>query len=191
MRRMDFISSSVRSSFGLTIVGTIATVVSALSGPAAPIVIPIVASVVIASWVYDVYEQTYVPLPILHRENNDKFLLSRPVLQRFMKYIIDLTLVLQTLYLISENQELSRRAIKLAVKSYHSSPMSGEVHNRIQEYDRQLTLWQRADRDSFGQFVELLQSYNISAGEVSDLRANLPAMDLWSDEPWDTAVEKS
>jgi len=160
-------------SFGLTIVGTIATVVSALSGPAAPIVIPIVASVVIASWVYDVYEQT------------------RPVLQRFMKYIIDLTLVLQTLYLISENQELSRRAIKLAVKSYHSSPMSGEVHNRIQEYDRQLTLWQRADRDSLGQFVELLQSYNISAGEVSDLRANLPAMDLWSDEPWDTAVERS
>jgi len=191
MRRMDFISSSVRSSFGLTIVGTIATVVSALSGPAAPIVIPIVASVVIASWVYDVYEQTYVPLLILHRENNDKFLLSRPVLQRFMKYIIDLTLVLQTLYLISENQELSRRAIKLAVKSYHSSPMSGEVHNRIQEYDRQLTLRQRADRDSLGQFVELLESYNISAEEVSDLRANLPAVDLWSDEPWDTAVERS
>jgi hypothetical protein len=191
MRRMDFISSNVHSSFGLTIVGTIATVVSALSGPAAPIVIPIVASVVIASWVYDVYKQTYVPLLILHRENNDKFLLSRPVLQRFMKYIIDLTLVLQTLYLISENQELSRRAIKLAVKSYHSSPMSGEVHNRIQEYDRQLTLRQRADRDSLGQFVELLESYNISAEEVSDLRANLPAVDLWSDEPWDTAVERS
>jgi len=191
MRPMDFISSNVHSSFGLTIVGTIASVVSALSGPAVPIVIPIVASVVIASWVYEVYEQTYVLLLILHRENSDKFLLSRPVLQRFMKYIIDLTLVLQTLYLISENQELSRRAIKLAVKSYHSSPMSGEVHNRIQEYDRQLTLWQRADRDSLGQFVELLQSYNISAGEVSDLRANLPAMDLWSDEPWDTAVERS
>jgi hypothetical protein len=129
---MDFISSNIHSSFGLTIVGTIVTVVSALSGPAAPIVIPIVASVVIVSWVYEVYEQMYILLLMLHQENNDKFLLSRPVLQRFMKYIINLTLVLQTLYLISENQELSRRAIKLAVKSYHSSPMSGEVHNRIQ-----------------------------------------------------------
>ncbi|KAG1869884.1 hypothetical protein F4604DRAFT_1926669 [Suillus subluteus] len=153
-------------SFGLTIVGTIATIVSALSGPAAPIVVPIAASVVIASWVYEVYEQT------------------RPALQRFMKYIIDLTLVLQTLVLVAGNQELSRKAIKLAVKSYHESPMNGEVHNRIQEYDRQMTLRQRASRDSLDQIIELLQSYNISAEEMSDLQRNLPAVDLSSDEPW-------
>ncbi|KAG1869347.1 hypothetical protein DFJ58DRAFT_60635 [Suillus subalutaceus] len=171
-------------SVGLTIVGTIATIVSALSGPAAPIVVPIAASVVIASWVYEVYEQTYVLLLILDRENNDRSLLSRPALQRFMKYIVDLTLVLQTLVLVAGNQELSRKAIKLAVKSYHESPMNGEVHNRIQEYDRQMTLRQRASRDSLDQIIELLQSYNISAEEMSDLQRNLPAVDLSSDEPW-------
>jgi hypothetical protein len=154
--------------FGLSIVGAIAGIVSALSGPAAPIVVPIAAGVVIASWVYEVYQQ------------------SRPALQRFMKYIIDLTLVLQTLYLVSENQELSRRAIKLAVKSYHDSPTSGEVHTRIQEYDKQMTFLERADRDSLDQFIKLLQSYGIGTEEMSDLRGKLPAVDLSSDEPWDT-----
>ncbi|KAG2124758.1 hypothetical protein BD769DRAFT_1606884 [Suillus cothurnatus] len=160
--------SNMTLSFGLTIVGTIATIVSALSGPAAPIVVPIAASVVIASWVYEVYEE------------------SRPALQRFMKYIIDLTLVLQTLVLVAGNQELSRKVIKLAVKSYHESPMSREVHNRIQEHDRQLTLWQCANRDSLDQLVALLQSYDISAEEVSSLRGRLPDVDLSSDKPWGT-----
>jgi hypothetical protein len=107
-----------------------------------------------------------------------------------MKYIMDLTLVLQTLALVAGNQKLSRKAIKLAVKSYHDSPMSGQVHSQIQEYDRQLTIRERADRDSLDQLVELLQSYNISAEEMSVLRGKLPAVDLLSDEPWDT-VEKS
>ncbi|KIK38643.1 hypothetical protein CY34DRAFT_381650 [Suillus luteus UH-Slu-Lm8-n1] len=107
-----------------------------------------------------------------------------------MKYIIDLTLVLQTLALVAGNQELSRKAIKLAIKSYHDSPMSGDVHNRVQEYDRQLTFLERADRDSLDQLVKLLQSYKISAEEMTVLRGSLPAVDLLSDEPWDT-VEKS
>ncbi|KAG1842110.1 hypothetical protein C8R48DRAFT_738040 [Suillus tomentosus] len=154
--------------FGLSIVGTIAGILSALAGPAAPIVVPIVASVVAAKWVYEVYQR------------------SRSALQRFMKYIIDLTLVLQTLYLLSENRKLSRRAIKLAVKSYHDSPMSGTVHDRIQQYDKQSTFLERADRDSLDQFVRLLQSYNISAEEMPGLRGKLPAVDLSSDEPWDT-----
>ncbi|KAG2344169.1 hypothetical protein BDR05DRAFT_1018229, partial [Suillus weaverae] len=154
--------------FGLSIVGTVTGIVSALAGPAAPIVVPIVASIVIANWVYEVYQQ------------------SRSALQRFMKYIVDLTLVLQTLALVAGHQELSRRAIKLAVKSYHDSPMRGEVHNRIEEYDRQLTFRKRADRDSLDQLVQLLQSYNISAEEMSDLRKKIPPMDLSLDEPWDT-----
>ncbi|KAG2344142.1 hypothetical protein BDR05DRAFT_999304 [Suillus weaverae] len=108
------------------------------------------------------------------------------LLQRFMKYIVDLTLVLQTLALVAGNQELTRKAIKLAVKSYHDSPMSGEVHNRIQEYDRQFTFRERADHDSLDRLVQLLQSYNISAEEMSDLRGKIPAVDLLSDEPWDT-----
>ncbi|KAG1873167.1 hypothetical protein F4604DRAFT_1681216 [Suillus subluteus] len=157
--------------FGLSMVGTIAGIVSALAGPAAPIIVLIAVSVVVVKWVREVYEQFCTAL------------------LRFMEYIIDLTLVLQTLYLLSENQELSRRAIKLMIKSYHDSPMSGRVHNQIQEYDRQLTLRKRADRDLLDQLIELLQSYSISAKEVLDLRGSLPDVNLLSDEPWDTVEE--
>jgi hypothetical protein len=38
--------------------GTIAGIVAALAGPAAPIVLPIAASFVLAKWVYDVYRQS-------------------------------------------------------------------------------------------------------------------------------------
>ncbi|KAG2746331.1 hypothetical protein P692DRAFT_20836127 [Suillus brevipes Sb2] len=156
----------------LSTVYTIATILAVLVEPAAPIVVPIATGVVIAKWAHEVYQR------------------SRVALQRLMKYIMDLTLVLQTLALVAGNQKLSRKAIKLAVKSYHDSPMSGQVHSQIQEYDRQLTIRERADRDSLDQLVELLQSYNISAEEMSVLRGKLPAVDLLSDEPWDT-VEKS
>ena len=49
------------STVGMSMVGTIAGIASVLSGPAAPIVVPIVGSiaggVVLAKWVYNVYQQ--------------------------------------------------------------------------------------------------------------------------------------
>ncbi|KIK34233.1 hypothetical protein CY34DRAFT_98380 [Suillus luteus UH-Slu-Lm8-n1] len=157
---------------GLSMVGTIAGIVSALAGPAAPIVVPIAAGAVLAVWVHDVYQ------------------ISHAVLQRFMSYIAHLTLVLQTLYLLSESQELTRRAIKLAVTSYLASPMSGEVHARIQEYDTQLTVLERADRDTLDKIVEVIQFYSINAEDISRLRAEIPPVGSSSlDEPWEN--EKS
>ncbi|KAG2746350.1 hypothetical protein P692DRAFT_20954934 [Suillus brevipes Sb2] len=155
----------------LSTVATMATILSILVPSAAPIIEPIATGIGIAKWAHEVYQQSHVAL------------------QRLMKYIIDLTLVLQTLALVVGNKKLSRKAIKLAVKSYHDSPMSGQVHNRIQEYDKQLTIWERADRDSLDQLVGLLQSYNISAEEMSLLRRRLPSVEFSPDEPWDTVEE--
>lgn len=151
---------------GLSTVGAVAGIVAVLAGPAAPIVLPIVAGVVVAKWVYDVYK------------------LSGVVLQRFIAYIVDLTLVLQTLYLVSDGQELSRRVIKLAVASYYASPTSGEVHNRIQGYDRKMTLLERADRDTLDKIIELMELYSIDAKEISAVRAQIPIVESVSDEPW-------
>ncbi|OAX37725.1 hypothetical protein K503DRAFT_217274 [Rhizopogon vinicolor AM-OR11-026] len=56
------------------------------------------------------------------------------MLQRSISYIVDLTIVLQTLYLLSNNQDrLSRRVIKLALESYRASPIIRNVHSRVQE----------------------------------------------------------
>ncbi|KAG1726783.1 uncharacterized protein EDB91DRAFT_1165595 [Suillus paluster] len=152
---------------GLSMVGTIAGIMSALAGPAAPIVVPIVAGVVLAVWVHDVYQQSCV------------------VLQRFMTYIVDLTLVLQTLYLVSESKELSRRAIKLAVAAYHASPTSEEVHAGIRKYDRDLTLLVCADRDALDKIIELMQLYSIDAATIFDLRKQIPAVGSLPDELWE------
>ncbi|KAG1813467.1 hypothetical protein EV424DRAFT_1514830 [Suillus variegatus] len=99
--------------FGLSMVGTIAGITSALAGPATPIVVPIAVGAVLVVWVHEVYKMSHV------------------VLQRFMAYIMHLTLVLQTLFIVSESRELTRRAIKLAVNSYLASPISGEVLDKI------------------------------------------------------------
>ncbi|KAG1727228.1 hypothetical protein EDB19DRAFT_2042885 [Suillus lakei] len=156
---------------GFSMVGTIAGIMAALAGPAAPIVVPIAASVVLAVWVRDVYQ------------------ISHAVLQRFMSYIVHLTLVMQTLHLISESQELTRRGIKLAVASYLASPVSGEVHTWIQEYDRGLTILERADRDTLDKIVEVMQFYSIDAAQMSELRAKIPPVGSLPDEPWE--IEKS
>jgi len=61
-------------------VGTIAGIVSALAGPAAPIVVPLAAGAVLAVWLYAVYQQ------------------SHETLRRLLAYIVDLTIVLQHLF---------------------------------------------------------------------------------------------
>lgn len=48
----------VISSAGIVMVSAIAGVISALASPAAPIVVPIVGCLVVAKWVYDVYQQS-------------------------------------------------------------------------------------------------------------------------------------
>jgi hypothetical protein len=111
-------------------------------------------------------------------------LLSGAAFQCFTAYIVDLTFVLHTLYLVLDDKELSRRAINLAVISCYNSPMSGEVHNRIQEYDMTLTLRERRDRDTLDRIIELMESYRIDEEEISAIRAQIPTVDSVPDEPW-------
>jgi hypothetical protein len=46
------------STVGMSMVGSIAGIVAALGGPAAPIVMPIAGCFVLAKWVYDVYQRS-------------------------------------------------------------------------------------------------------------------------------------
>jgi len=93
-------------------------------------------------------------------------------------------MVLQLLHLASGSQELSRRAIKLAVKLYHDSPMSGEVHTKVQEYDWQLTTFKREDDDILDKIIELIKLYSIDAGEFSGLQEQIRDACTGPDEPW-------
>ncbi|KAG2356376.1 hypothetical protein BDR07DRAFT_1364291 [Suillus spraguei] len=161
------IANPIRNiNIGLAVVSTITAVVAALAGPAAPIVVSIAVGAVLARWVYDVYQVSHV------------------VLRHFMSYIVHLTLVLQTLYLLSGSQEVTCRVIKLAVNCYTGSPMSTGVHTQIQEYDGQLTILERADSDVLDKIVEVIQSHSIGAAQMSELRKKISPVDLIPDEQW-------
>jgi hypothetical protein len=64
--------------------------------------------------------------------------------------------------------------------------MSGEVHTRIREYNKQLTILERVDRDILDKIFEVMQFYSIDAAEMSKLREKIPHVGLLPDEPWET-----
>jgi hypothetical protein len=159
-------------SIGLSMIGTIAGIVSTLAGPAAPIVIPIAASLVLAKWVYDVYRR------------------SDDTLRRLMAYIIDLTLVMQNIFwlvVISGHTKISRRLIKLAFKSYAESAIKARVHVEIEKYIKAAGILDRGDRDNaLAKVIELINDHRIESADMFKLRDRVGEFDTsGEDEPWD------
>ncbi|KAG2086072.1 uncharacterized protein F5147DRAFT_729548 [Suillus discolor] len=168
--------------------GSTANPITVLSGPAAPIVVPIAAGAVLAVWVHEVYKMSYVPLFFSCVRGYRHFFLSHVVLQRFMAYIMHLTLVLQTLFIVSKSQELTRKAIKLAVKSYVASPISDDVLIRIQDYVGGLAVLEHANNDTLDKIEEMMQFYKIDGAQITELAAQMSNLQtniyLLPDEAW-------
>jgi len=156
-------------------VGTLAGILTTLAGPAAPIVLPIVASAVLALWLYQTYQQ------------------SEETLRRLMAYIIDLTLVMQNLFWLSvvDERPMSRRLIKLALKAYNESPQKTRIHNAIVDYVKQAGVFERAGRDGVLEKIEeLINSHRIESAEMHSLRNRISDYDLSAeDEPWDAGQQ--
>lgn len=106
------------------------------------------------------------------------------VLQHFVAYIVDLTLVLQTLYLLCDSQELTRRSIKLAMKSYLESNVSEKIHYRIKKHDGDLPLSGSADQETLDMIIKLMDECSIDVSEISGLRAKIPRFGSVPDEQW-------
>ncbi|KIJ35988.1 hypothetical protein M422DRAFT_782383 [Sphaerobolus stellatus SS14] len=163
---------------GLSMVGTIAGIVSALAGPVAPIVVPIVAGAVLAMWLFQIYRQ------------------SDDTLRRLMAYIINLTLVMQNIFWLTtmtEGRPITRRLIKLAFKSYQESREKTQVHNDLYEYVKQAGLIERAGRDGVLEKIEQLINRNrIDSAEMHSLKDRISGIDLLAeDEPWDVENDSS
>jgi hypothetical protein len=152
--------------------GSIATVLANRN------VVQIVTNAVLAKLGYGMYQAPCVPLLLVPIEKTLS-LLSHGHLQRFILYMIDLTLVLQTLYLVSDSQELSHRGINLAVESYHGSSMRASVRAKVQDYVGQLRV---LDPYILDKIIELINLYTIDSEEMSHLRAEISALG-WKDEP--------
>jgi len=159
-------------SAGIAMVGAIAGIVTALAGPAAPIVLPIAGSLVLAKWVYDVYQQ------------------SHDTLRRLMTYIVDLTLIMQNVFwLISIYQvPVSRRLIKLAYYAYRESTVMPQVHEKIRKHVEGQAVYHRLNRDNaLSKIVELLNGNRINTEEMFKLKGDIGQIDLSGrdDISWD------
>ncbi|KAI6010232.1 hypothetical protein EDC04DRAFT_2770033 [Pisolithus marmoratus] len=157
--------ASVLTVSGGTLVAAISGVLAAVTNPAAPIVIPIIAGLALGAWVYAVYQH------------------SKVVQQRFIAFIVDLTHVMEILFIITQGrgERLGRRAIKLAYNAYNTSGVKALAHDRIASY-RELP-----NQDTALEMIENLikpgSDYN--ANYHADLRTlALGDVDLSQDEPW-------
>jgi hypothetical protein len=100
-------------------------------------------------------------------------------------------MVLQTLYLVSDNEDLTRRTIKVAVVAYCSSTIE-EVHDRIRKYDGHLPLLNRLDQETLAMIEGLMDEFSIKASEIAGLRERIsdsqpdeiPVISSQPDEPW-------
>jgi len=160
-------------SAGIAMVGAIAGVVSALAGPAAPIVVPIAGCLVLAKWVYDVYQQ------------------SHDTLRRLMTYIVDLTLIMQNVFwLVSIYQvPISRRLVKLAYRAYTDSTVMAQVHEEIRKHVKGQAVRKRLDRDdALSKIIELLNGNRVNTEEMFRLKGDIGQVDLSGNDDisWDT-----
>jgi large-conductance mechanosensitive channel len=75
------------------------------------------------------------------------------MVQRFMAYIIDFTIIMQVIFglVVDARLRLSRRSIKLAYTAYSNSEEGSKVHNEIKDHVVNLTgmqLWRIDQRVS-------------------------------------------
>ncbi|KAG1719834.1 hypothetical protein EDB19DRAFT_624624 [Suillus lakei] len=159
----DFPDTARAFGFGLSVVSAITNILIPLAGPFLPIVVPIAAGVVLVKWAYDTYQRTNI------------------VLQRIMTYIVDLTCIMQILFLLAPTGSISRRVIKIAVKAYEGAGKSN-VHSAIQSH---VSVTRSGGDDALEEIVRLINAHSIKAEEVQDLRMKIRSpVDLQGDEEW-------
>ncbi|KAG6380422.1 hypothetical protein JVT61DRAFT_8552 [Boletus reticuloceps] len=142
---------------GGSLVAAASGFLAAILNPAAPIVLPIVAGIAAAVWVYDVYQNV------------------KNVQQIFMAFIVDLTHIMETLFILTgrDHKKLTRRAIKLAYTTYHESGVMGQAHTDIQGYR------DRVGRDGTLELIESLIKPERSGDlTVKDYFAEISKLDI-------------
>ncbi|KAH7905050.1 hypothetical protein BJ138DRAFT_1118836 [Hygrophoropsis aurantiaca] len=140
--------------FGLSAVASIAGILGSVAGPAMTVVVPVLAVAVIAAWAYAVYQQ------------------SHEVIKRLMLYIVNLTLVMEMLFLLAPEQ-VSMDDIKKAIQIYENAPAGKhQTRCKILNYDHSAIT--TAGRDHALQFIEkLIKEASIDAGEAPDLQKKI------------------
>ncbi|KAG5634985.1 hypothetical protein H0H81_000136 [Sphagnurus paluster] len=151
---------------GASIIGTIA---GFLSGPLLPIVIPILATGVLAAWLIQMYS------------------ISRDTLRRLITHIIQLILVMQIIFWLRHSLKLpdtyatSRRLAKLAYAIQEQNMCNDALRHDIEEYTKKLDVTD--PKATVDKIVELIDKYRIkNPGDID--ATQLENFNKEGDEDW-------
>ncbi|KAF8797604.1 hypothetical protein BYT27DRAFT_7228955 [Phlegmacium glaucopus] len=151
----------------MSMLGALAALVTALSGPVAPIVLPIAATLVVGHWTVLLIKQANI------------------VLKGLMTYIVALTLVMQIIFAITTSTKniVSRRLIKAAVKTFLDSSQLERIKYAITQHSQRSMVV--PGRDSVLQSItELIESNRMSSDDMAKIKAMMRDFDIRYDEPW-------
>ncbi|KAF8179971.1 hypothetical protein K438DRAFT_1768626 [Mycena galopus ATCC 62051] len=170
-------------------VAAVAGIVSGVIPPAAPFAIPIAAGLVFAAWVYKAYLTAYSRA------------VDRPqVLRGLMGYIIDLTIVMQSLFWLTRARAeaeskakggdpiatvpLSKRLVELAYTAYATDEHSRTVHEEIRQFvKRKVALKPDLVLD---QIVKLIETHRFRPSKGFQTEAESEGGTVEESVSWDT-----
>ena len=138
--------------------------------------------VIIPVWLFDIYENTYVdtfPVTVLI----NTWRIRKCVQQRFIAYIVNLTHVMETLFILADRKHkmLTRRAIKAACEAYRDSSLMTVCIQRYRELD---------ERDAASEMIEdLIKPERCNDSSIKNYYAEINKRDLGKqsldqDEEW-------
>ncbi|KAI6042227.1 hypothetical protein EDC04DRAFT_2892144 [Pisolithus marmoratus] len=132
----------------------------------APVLLPLIAGLLVSKWAYETYGRL------------------RDVPRKFMAYIVDLTHVLEILFLLTAGiraKRLTRTAIQLACKAYYGSEWMTHAHTDIMRFE-----YRSMDRDAVLEKITSMISSDDREVRASSALERIPSVDvdLEKDEEW-------
>lgn len=165
----DFPDSDVEDvGFGLAV----ASAIIGIRGTAVRVVLPITANIMLVGWAHDLYQY------------------SGTASSQCIAYIVDLTAIMQILFLLMPQGHMTIPTIKLAITAYSMAGIN-EVHSRIRDhYENPHNVLTLGGRDhTLEMIVQLIKETSIKSEELASLRAGLGDLGkLQRDDPrygWD------
>ena len=106
------------------------------------------------------------------------------MVQRFMAYIVDFTIIMQIIFglMVNARLRLSRRLIKLAFKTYSDSEGMSKVHKEIKEHVKKAA---RFGRDAaLEKTIQLIKDYQLKPESMEELQSAMKTFKNNEDEDW-------
>ena len=104
------------------------------------------------------------------------------MLQRFMAYIVDFTIIMQIIFslVVHGRLRLTCRLIKLALKTYSNSQERSKVHKEIKDHVERA---RQLKRDAaLAKVIELIKEYQMKFESMEELQAK--TFENNDDEDW-------